>query len=367
MSICKKCGEDRSSETHEVHCLFPARLQREQLRANPQCSVCNNPKSSKEHKTTCLKPNNIPEICANCQKDKNSEEHDRLCLKPLRERKAAIRAKGICTECGFPGNSNDHDRLCLAPLRLRQRELSASGICGACKEPTNSALHSQKCLSPLNVKRAIFSSNGLCRDCKAPFASDTHENQCLAKRRASSGLCSRCKHPLDSREHALCKVKSNEVHKLARRRAVAAGLCGSHPTRLAVIGNDCEECWFKSMSQSALGTKKKGPLVKELFEAQHKKCFYTGDILIPGDNASLDHIVPRARGGPEDIRNVHWVTFAVNQAKASKTEDEFLLVCQYNYQLHANTPLATFLTLDKFTQLFVRVWKHRLMTTQPSN
>jgi 5-methylcytosine-specific restriction endonuclease McrA len=96
----------------------------------------------------------------------------------------------------------------------------------------------------------------------------------------------------------------------------------------------CEPCWFTSIARSALGIKTREeartwvPRLRALFHAQGGKCAYTGLDLIPGGNASLDHKVPKALGGTNDLGNLQWVEFNVNRAKNSLTEEDFLRMCR---------------------------------------
>lgn len=64
-------------------------------------------------------------------------------------------------------------------------------------------------------------------------------------------------------------------------------------------------------------------------DAQSYKCAVTGDILIPGFNASLDHIIAKSKGGAlADLDNLQWVTGSVNFAKRQFTSDEFIEFCR---------------------------------------
>lgn len=67
--------------------------------------------------------------------------------------------------------------------------------------------------------------------------------------------------------------------------------------------------------------------LRRLLEAQGFKCALTGRDLNP-DNASLDHIQPLSRGGANIMENVQIVLCAVNQAKGTMTNDEFIAICR---------------------------------------
>ncbi len=59
---------------------------------------------------------------------------------------------------------------------------------------------------------------------------------------------------------------------------------------------------------------------------QEFKCFYTGKLLLPGDNLSIDHKVPRSKGGTDNLDNLVWVDIAVNRIKNNVDLEEFLIV-----------------------------------------
>ena len=60
-----------------------------------------------------------------------------------------------------------------------------------------------------------------------------------------------------------------------------------------------------------------------MWKAQNGTCALTGEKLIPGKNASLDHIVPRCRGGGND-NNLQWVTKEANYFKRARTNEELI-------------------------------------------
>jgi len=67
--------------------------------------------------------------------------------------------------------------------------------------------------------------------------------------------------------------------------------------------------------------------VLELIAAQQRRCALTGRELIPAD-ASLDHIIPISRGGPDCIENAQIVHKDVNRAKGVMLNAEFIKLCR---------------------------------------
>ena len=54
---------------------------------------------------------------------------------------------------------------------------------------------------------------------------------------------------------------------------------------------------------------------KNIRERDGNRCQYTGVLLRP-DEGSLDHVVPRSRGGPDTWENLVWASKQVNTRKA---------------------------------------------------
>ncbi len=55
---------------------------------------------------------------------------------------------------------------------------------------------------------------------------------------------------------------------------------------------------------------------------QRGRCAITNRPLQPGVNASLDHIVPKSRGGADDLDNLRWTTLTANRARGDLTDQE---------------------------------------------
>lgn len=75
---------------------------------------------------------------------------------------------------------------------------------------------------------------------------------------------------------------------------------------------------------------------------QEFRCAISGRELTP-ETASLDHIVPLARGGEHSLANVWIVDHQVNIAKSTMTLDEFVSLCrqvtEHQATLHRGKPV----------------------------
>ena len=62
-----------------------------------------------------------------------------------------------------------------------------------------------------------------------------------------------------------------------------------------------------------------------LWRKQRGRCTLTGRRLDRA--AQLDHILPKSRGGGDELHNLRWVCEAINIAKRHLTDDEFMALC----------------------------------------
>ena len=60
---------------------------------------------------------------------------------------------------------------------------------------------------------------------------------------------------------------------------------------------------------------------KSIRERDANRCQYTGRVLRP-EEGSLDHVVPRSRGGQDTWENLVWSCKEVNQRKADRLPQE---------------------------------------------
>lgn len=124
-----------------------------------------------------------------------------------------------------------------------------------------------------------------------------------------------------------CRAKGADYHQQKYDEAVERGACARCWDDPRTVGLLCFPCWLKSTSSNNTGTVKNWAALLDLWKKQDGRCAYTGEALRPGDNASLDHIVPLARGGGNGVDNLQWVTKQINFMKRDMTHEEFVGMC----------------------------------------
>ncbi|MGL4617891.1 MAG: HNH endonuclease [Chroococcidiopsis sp.] len=63
-------------------------------------------------------------------------------------------------------------------------------------------------------------------------------------------------------------------------------------------------------------------------QEQKFECYYTGVLLVPEKNLSLDHLLPRSKGGSNEIDNCVWCDRNINAFKNDLTDEEFIRRCK---------------------------------------
>lgn len=65
----------------------------------------------------------------------------------------------------------------------------------------------------------------------------------------------------------------------------------------------------------------------DLLRKQEFRCALSGKELTP-KNAELDHIVPRSKGGSDDLDNLQWLDKRINRMKGQMSQEQFLDCCR---------------------------------------
>jgi len=134
-----------------------------------------------------------------------------------------------------------------------------------------------------------------------------------------------------------CMVKYigeyNRKRRQTRKRDKVCRSCGN-PT-IPNSSHFCEFHYVASKLRYAVGTKCNDytQIMLDRLKQQDYKCPYTGEQIILGINAHLDHIKPKSRF-PElatDLNNIEWVSAVINHAKADMTKEEFLSQYRITY------------------------------------
>lgn len=181
------------------------------------------------------------------------------------------------------------------------RTRTQKGLCGLCGEPRNG------------------SSTALCETCKA-------KQKERYKARRKQGRCFRCDRATVRPGSAYCE-QHQAVRDERRQRRRDEGYCYECGKGHALApGKRCPACWFKNIAKSLNGVSPDE--LRQLFDEQDGKCRLTGRPLVLGENAHLDHIVPRSRGGTDALSNLRWLDRQVNQAKNDMTDQEFVMLAR---------------------------------------
>lgn len=100
----------------------------------------------------------------------------------------------------------------------------------------------------------------------------------------------------------------------------------------------CQKTWssqrvaYRGAASRHLGSTGQWPELQKLLNQQDCQCPYTGERLwvMPKENqnAQLDHIVAKARGGSiNDINNLQWVRADINKAKGTQSDAQYRKQC----------------------------------------
>jgi 5-methylcytosine-specific restriction endonuclease McrA len=149
------------------------------------------------------------------------------------------------------------------------------------------------------------------------------------------GRKSRC---LDCTNKGLRAYRSLNPEKCARSQSserlnrINSGLCRyCKSPRIEGHSTLCKKHYVTNVAQHSLGRcdlETVGILISRFEE--NPVCPYTGEALILGTNAHLDHIVSR-KNDPSlstDINNVEWISDKVNIAKNEMNKDDFIQFCK---------------------------------------
>ena len=148
--------------------------------------------------------------------------------------------------------------------------------------------------------------------------------------------CTWCSKKIDNTYTKCSKCRANSVKHVTtlKKKRIALGLCVSCGCdfKLSNIQN-CFICWirrcgYSSSTRTTLWNKKNAEQLITIWNKQNGCCAYTGERLVPGINASLDHIIPTSKSGADSVDNVQFVTKTVNRMKTNLGPIDFIELCK---------------------------------------
>jgi hypothetical protein len=93
----------------------------------------------------------------------------------------------------------------------------------------------------------------------------------------------------------------------------------------------CLVCYLKDRSTKLFGTNRRWKDLLDLYERQQGRCAWSRLPITIGTDAYLDHIVPRASGGGDELANLQWLYGPVNRIKDCLTEEELGIIVRAIY------------------------------------
>lgn len=191
-----------------------------------------------------------------------------------------------------------------------------------------------------------YKSKDLCPDCGKPAADGRTRCQFHldlrnayrkegAKERANRRICTLCwSRPVEkvgARICGPCRSTGRERDRVKQSEVINNGGCRScRRSDVEIVTSKktklCISCYVRRCATQRLGSSFYWKDLIRKLEDQNYRCPYTGILLKPGDNMSLDHILPTSRF-PDlagSIDNVEWVLDRVNLMKGNLTKEEFL-------------------------------------------
>jgi 5-methylcytosine-specific restriction endonuclease McrA len=169
------------------------------------------------------------------------------------------------------------------------------------------------------------------------------QNKVYQAQQMAKGNCVTCWKPNPRkglRECGPCAARSTKRAKARDERYKKEGCCRTcgqtEGLLFSTVTNftheqsriTCPDCWYRRIANSHGMSTKDWPVLRDLLVAQNRRCAYSRDVLVLGQNMSLDHKTPTSRGGGNEPSNLQWVTWRVNLMKSDMTHEEFLHMCR---------------------------------------
>ena len=225
--------------------------------------------------------------------------------------------------------------------KQRIERCKSNGMCVICNKnrATKGTIKCQECNDTAKHKnkkwRKTCKDIGKCQICggnvlpgKVTCVSCLENRRMLYNERKSQGVCVKCgKTAICGKTQCItCHASTGRARQIIINHRIENGICSKCGKHSAFPSKKfCVKCLVASQARLAKTTLK---ILLEVFEEQKGQCPYTGRHLILGGDASVDHKLPRSKGGTNNKPNLQWVHYNVNVAKLNMTHDEFITFCR---------------------------------------
>lgn len=163
-------------------------------------------------------------------------------------------------------------------------------------------------------------------------------NQLRRKTRAEAKFCTRCGQPADGDQCGSCNGKTSAHRRALKRERIGKGICVECDGPSVQRNTRCEKHIVAQAASSIFGKRSMAEALWLKFEAQGRRCHYTGLPIAIGVDASIDHVLPKATRPDlaESLDNLVWCHRRLNLCKRDLTGDEFIQLCRMVVR-HAGT------------------------------
>jgi 5-methylcytosine-specific restriction endonuclease McrA len=173
----------------------------------------------------------------------------------------------------------------------------------------------------------VGNSNGIyCNKCK-------QSKKIIWYERKDRGICVTCNKRLATKTLRCDECYNRGVKNVQSKKTerLSAGLC-AYCDENRITTSLCKKHYLQFTSKNHLGSSKRYNELLEIFDNQNGICPYTGLQIILGVDSSIDHLIPKSRGGTSDLSNLQWVHIQANFMKQDMLESEFIKFICLIYQ-----------------------------------
>lgn len=261
--------------------------------------------------------------CIKCRRKDSEASKARAARK-----RAAWEAEGLCPKCGAhredPGRKNcakcrgraikdEQRRRDTGKTSTRDRRRQA-GLCVDCEADISNQESGIRC--------------PVCQDLNALNRRERGAQKTVA------GICVHCPEPAEPGKTLCvsCASKNTIRNATAKANRVADGVCRWCPSKATHESTACEYHFVYNLLKNwgRAPTSDEVDAVWTKLEDQNFECFYTGRPLVPGENASIEHLMPRKRYPNHvwTLDNIVWCDVVMNRLKGHMVPAEVLEFAQ---------------------------------------